>query len=120
MHRRQMIRRYEATIEEFRKLRERIESDGKMDDTGLIRIRSKEMSQVVYMLVQAMKSDMSLSEINTKISELKAMNYYPIEGFRGIDQDTFLARMMEFIINHRPLFFASILFYRTLMKLRLV
>jgi glycosyltransferase involved in cell wall biosynthesis len=113
-HYRKLLRRYEATTEGFTDYLEQIEKENKLSVSALERIRSKEISYIFFMLIRAVKSNLSIQEIGEILGRLKSKGYYPIKGFIGSDHTDIRYRILLVILNHKVLLYPSIIAYRSL------
>ncbi len=117
-HYRRLLTRYEATSRDFRLFREKIEPLNILPDAGVSRIKTKEVSYIFFMLVRAVKSDLSLSEISQLLDRLAANKYYPIKGFIGEDYNGLTYSALLFILNNRFLLYPAVIIYRTMVRLK--
>ena len=116
-HYRKLLRRYEASAEDFTGFRQTVERDNKLPKPALERIRSKEISYIFFMLIRALKSNLSINEIRQILNRLRANNYYPMRGFIGADHKGIHYRILLVILNNEFLLFPSMIGYRSLKPL---
>ena len=118
-HYRNLLKRYEATSRDFRLFREKIEPLKVLSDAGLKRIKNKEISYIFFMLIRAVKSDLSLKEIGQLLDRLRAEGFYPIKGFIGEDYKGPIYNTLVLILNNRLLLYPAVIVYRTMVRLKI-
>ncbi|WP_297695904.1 glycosyltransferase [uncultured Eudoraea sp.] len=111
---RDLLRKYESTTDEYMNFRRVVELENTLSASGLERIRSKSISYIFFMLIRAVKSNLSIKEIGQMLRRLRSKNYYPIKGFMGSDYRSNISRSWLFIINNKILFMLFIAVYRSL------
>ncbi len=117
-HYRSLLKRYEATSRDFRLFREKIEPLKTLPDAGITRIKTKEISYIFFMLIRAVKSDLSLRELGQLLDRLKKEGLYPIKGFMGEDYKGFTYATLLAILNNRFLLYPAIMAYRVMARLK--
>lgn len=117
-HYRNLLKRYEATSRDFRLFREKIEPLKALSGAGLQRIKNKEVSYIFFMLIRAVKSDLSLKEMGELLDRLRAEGFYPIKGFIGEDYKGPIYNTLVLILNNRFLLYPAVIVYRTMVRLK--
>jgi glycosyltransferase involved in cell wall biosynthesis len=117
-HYRSLLKRYEATSRVFRLFIKKIEPLQTLSDAGLQRMKNKEISYIFFMLVRAVKSDLSLQEMGQLLDRLRAEGFYPIKGFIGEDYNGPIYNTLVVILNNRYLLYPAVIVYRTMIRLK--
>lgn len=114
-----LLKSYEWAASEFDRFCKKLSVEKRLDEDGMKRIQDKQQSYVFFLLIRAVKSDLSFGEINELLERLKFSGFYPLTSFIGVDYDKFSYKLLLPILNNKILLLPSIFIYRLIMKSRI-
>lgn len=97
-------------ISEMARIISRLRQDKQINNLTIQKIKAKQESYSIFILIRFAKSELNISELSNTLSALKASEAYPVRHLRGKDYPRLTFKVLSMVVNYR---LTLILFIRT-------